>query len=69
MSPPNSLRMRNPLDPQTAAERVYNKLDDEKLKSPGILPSSSPLFEKHINHVLANQHVFDTINNRLLTSP
>lgn len=65
--PLNNLGMRNPLDPKTAAERVFNKLEDEKLKSPKVLPSTSPFVttEKHINHVIANQHVLDTISNRL----
>lgn len=65
--PPNNLGMRNPLDPKTAAEGVYNKLEEEKLKSREVLPKASPFFttEKHINHVGANQHVLDKISNRL----
>jgi hypothetical protein len=67
MPPPKSLRMRNPLDPKTAAEQVFNKLAEEKLKSHDILPSTSPFFttDKHINHIGANQHILDTISNRL----
>ena len=67
MPPPKSLGMRNPLDPKTAAEQVFNKLEEEKLKSRELLPFPSPFFttDTHINHVGANQHTLDTISNRL----
>jgi hypothetical protein len=67
MAPPKTLSIRNPLDPKTVAERVFNKLEDEKLKSREILPVPSAFFNtnKHINYVGANQHVFDAIRKRL----
>lgn len=64
----------------SAGERVLNTADLEKLKSPspsktdpsGATFERSPgspfvACEKHINHVLANQKVFDAINTRLQT--
>jgi hypothetical protein len=65
--PPNTLSMRKPFDASKAAEQVFNKLEEDKLKSPQVLPTPSPFIttEKHINHVVANQNVFDTISNRL----
>jgi hypothetical protein len=59
--------MRNPLDPKNAAEQVYNKLEEEKLKSrdPQSTPSPFITNEKHINHLVANQKIFDIIQKRL----
>lgn len=54
-------------DVRNQVERVYNKLEDEKLKSAEFEKSSqSPFFSfPKINHHIANQAVFDAIKNRL----
>lgn len=54
-------------DVRKQVEQVYNKLEDEKLKSPGFTRSSqSPFFNiPQITHHIANQAVFDAIKNRL----
>lgn len=48
-------------------EKVYNKIEEDKLKSPAVQPSPSPFFttDKHIIQVPANQSVFDKISSRL----
>jgi len=60
---------KNPLDPKTAAEQVFNKLELERLKSPKPqpAPATSNSANMHINHVGANQHVFEKISDRLKT--
>jgi hypothetical protein len=75
MPPPNTLSMRNPapagkkpFDASNAIdEKSFEKLEENRLKSPAVLPAPSPFFstEKHINHHGAKQPVFDRISNRL----
>lgn len=77
MPPPNKLGMRDPqpltkkpFDASKGGEQVFNKIEAEKLKSIEFEPSlKSPFFstDKHILQVGANQHVLDSIKNRLLT--
>jgi hypothetical protein len=69
MPPPNTLRMRTAPTPGKLAEQVFDKLEVNKLKSPKPLPAPSPFIttDKHINHLVANQHVFDKISHRLNT--
>jgi hypothetical protein len=76
MPPPNILGMRDPqplgkqkpFNPWKAVSQdFYNKLEEEKLKSPAPLPlsplpfSKTPEFKYYVKH----QDVFDKINNRL----
>lgn len=67
MRDPNSLGVKKTFDAGKGGEQVFDKLAENKLKSPVVLPPQSPFVttNKHINHVPANQHVLDKISNRL----
>ena len=74
MSTPTGLGMRSGFDARKPLstdelERIDSSHAAEKLKSPTVLPPNSPFIttDKHINQVVANQHVIDAIYNRLLT--
>ena len=74
MSTPSGLGMRSGFDARKPLDKdQLQKIDSsfaaEKLKSPTVLEPNSPFIttDKHINQVIANQHVLDTIYNRLLT--
>ena len=73
MSTPTGLGMRKGFDANTPLsrdelERIDSSHAAEKLKSPTVLPPTSPFItsDKHINIVTNNQHVLDAIYNRLM---